>query len=245
MTTSSDPTERLPDLLDRLYDLHERAGDPYLELWPGSDAIGVLQYTRIHHNVLNPDQRREQIRLRLKVERLLYRLIDMEQLGTLDQARQPGARGGEHLMTLAALAEVLGLATPAAVSNRRDRLRAALHNLPRTPRHGQRLLADQEAETRRNLAKVEQARRHHARVREAAQDLLDVFHDLTLTEEAQDWLHDLSLLMEEDVLRPDQMPSLAAYLSLTLAELDHDSARTPAAADAIVRARAALAYRDR
>ncbi|WP_435113563.1 hypothetical protein [Nocardiopsis synnemataformans] len=249
MTTSPAPTERLSDLLGSLYHLHERAGDPHLELWPGEDAIGVLQYTRTRHNALPPSQsspaRGEQVRLRLKVVRLLYNLIDAEQLGALDHARPPGARRGEHLLALADLAEVLRLATPAAVSNRRDRLRAAQHNLPRTPRHGRQLFAEQEAQTRRNLAKVEQAQRHHPRVRAAAQALLEVRQDLVLTEDAQDWLHDLGLLLEEDVLRPDQMPSMAAYLSLALAELDQEAARSSVAADALSRAREALSYRDR
>jgi hypothetical protein len=149
MAPDVEPAERLSDLLARLYHLHEHAQDPHLELWPDGDAIGVLAYTRAHHSALPPEQvspaRREQIRLRLKVTELLGRLIDTEQLGALDQARPPGARRGEHLLTLADLAKVLGLSTPGAVSHRRDRLYAARHHRPRTPWHGRQLMAKREA----------------------------------------------------------------------------------------------------
>ncbi|OOC52431.1 MULTISPECIES: hypothetical protein [Nocardiopsis] len=247
MAPDREPTERLSDLLARLYQLHERAGDPYLELWP-EDAIGVLQYTRTHHNALPPAQaspaRREQVELRLKLVRLLYSLIDTEQLGALDQARPPGGRRGRHLLTLAGVAKVLGLDTPGAVNHRRDRLYAARHQRPRTPWHGRQLMAEREAQTRRRVVEVERARRHHRQVSAAAHGLLEVVHDLVLTEDAQDWLHGLSQLLEEDSLQPDGMSSMAAHLSLALAALGEDAARSPAAADALVCAREALSYRD-
>ncbi|QKW32501.1 hypothetical protein HUT17_05050 (plasmid) [Nocardiopsis flavescens] len=249
MALSGEPAQPLPDLLDRLYQLHEHAKDPHLELWPDGDAIGVLQYTRTHHNALPLPQtstaRREQLLLRLKVTALLQDLLDAEQLGALDQARPPGARRGAHLVSLADLAAVLGLTTPGGVSHRRDRLRAARHDRPRTPQHGRGVLAEREARTRRRLVEVEQAQRHHSQVRTAAQRLLEVEADLGLTEDAQDWLHDLRLLLQERVLRPDQMASMAAYLSLVLAELGQNAARSPEAAAAVMGARDALSYRDR
>ncbi|MFE3455959.1 hypothetical protein ACFXKD_00320 [Nocardiopsis aegyptia] len=247
MAPDREPTERLTDLLARLYQLHERAADPYLELWP-DDAIGVLQHTRTHHNALPPapsQARREQVELRLKLVRLLYSLVDSEQLGALDQARPPGARRSENLLTLARVAEVLGLDTPGAVSYRRDRLYAARHNRPRTPWHGRQVMAEREARTRRRMVEVERAQRHHRRVRAAAHGLLEVVQDLALTEDAQDWLHGLSQLLQEDSLQPDGMSSMAAHLSLVLAELGEDAARSPAAAGALMRAREALAYRER
>ncbi|WP_433259194.1 hypothetical protein ACQPYK_49410 (plasmid) [Streptosporangium sp. CA-135522] len=201
--------------------MHVDADDQSLALWPDDrDFIGALVYARTHHRAMPPatyenKRRGEHAGLRLTLIRNLRELLDREELAALQDARSGG-------LTWQAIAVLLGVEYPGSASNRFDRLRAAAADPDgkRTPAAGRKLVAQEQAVAdRERRTALAVARRHH-QVRAIAAALLRQVNDLTLNEDAEEWLKSAGEILEEVTPTPTQQQSLAAYISLAVTEIN-------------------------
>ncbi|MEU9700191.1 hypothetical protein [Streptomyces sp. NPDC047981] len=210
----------LRKLRQQLYQMHVDADDQSLALWPDDrDSIGILSYTRTHHRALpsatfENKRRGEQAGLRLTLIRHLREALDREELAALEDARSGG-------LTWQAVADLIGVEYPGSASNRLDRLRAsaAAPDGRRTPAAGRKAVAEEAAAAdRERRAQLAVARRFNE-VRGVASNLLRQIDDLTLNEDAEEWLAAAQEILEEESPTPTAQQGLIAYISLAATEI--------------------------
>ncbi|MFS0691683.1 hypothetical protein [Streptomyces nitrosporeus] len=203
---------------------HRQAGDRDLELFPApEDIFGVLVYLREREEVMErPVHRLESLRKRTKEEeqqladarvalrennldrlrliRRLRELVDVQEVAVLEACFRNGLKGRE-------MGVILGIESRGGAALRLQRLRLAIQTKweLRTPRLAKARAAQEAEETRRVTS-------GHARVRQAALNLLSVRSSFLEVEDLDEWWDDLAWHLDGNDETPSEQASTAAHL---------------------------------
>ncbi|MGW7319215.1 hypothetical protein [Streptomyces sp. NPDC054865] len=241
-------------VVERVRKRLQKAGDRDLELFPApEDVFGVLVYLGEREDALvRPVQRLKALKKRTKEEqghledaraalrennldrlhliRHLRQLVDIQEVAVLEASFRSGLTGRE-------MGVVLGIESRGGAALRLKRLRLAIQSKweIRTPRLAKARAAQEAEETRRVSS-------GHARVREAALDLLSVRSSFLEVEDLDDWWDDLAWHLDGNDETPAEQASTAAHLRQVVRDI-----RTQAALDGVPPAseELALGYLDR
>jgi hypothetical protein len=226
---------------------HQRAGDRDLELFPApEDVFGVLAYLRDREEVLErPVHRLEALRQRTKEEerqladaraalrennldrllliRRLRELVDVQEVAVLEACFRSGLKGRE-------MGVILGIESRGGAALRLQRLRLAIQSKweLRTPRLAKARAAQEAEETRRvSLG--------HARVRQAALNLLSVRPSFLEVEDLDEWWDDLAWYLDGNDETPSEQVSTAVHLRQVVRDIRTQAAleRVPPASDEV------------
>ncbi|MFF3734071.1 hypothetical protein ACFYXM_28135 [Streptomyces sp. NPDC002476] len=211
-------------VVERVRKRHQRAGDRDLELFPApEDIFGVLVYLREREEVLErPVHRLEALKRRDKEEeqklaearaalqennldrlrliRRLRELVDIQEVAVLEACYSSGLKGRE-------MGVVLGIESRGGAALRLQRLRLAIKSKweLRTPRLA-KVRAEQEAEETRRVTSG------HARVRQAALNLLSVRSSFLDVEDLDEWWDDLAWHLDGNDETPSEQAGTVAHL---------------------------------
>ncbi|MGW0673160.1 hypothetical protein [Streptomyces sp. NPDC002746] len=226
---------------------HRQAGDRDLELFPApEDIFGVLVYLRERKEVLErPVRRLESLRNctketeqqladaradlrennldRLRLIRRLRELVDVQEVAVLEACFQAGLKGRE-------MGVILGIESRGGAALRLQRLRLAIKSKweLRTPRLAKARAAQEAEETRRVTS-------GHARIRQAALNLLSVRPLFLEVEDLDEWWDDLAWYLDGNDETPSEQASTAAHLRQVVRDIRAQSVleRVPPASDEV------------
>jgi hypothetical protein len=210
---------------------HQRAGDQDLELFPApEDLFGVLLYLREREQVLErPVHRLDALRKRTKEEERLFtearaalqennldrlrlvrrlrELVDIQEAAVLEACFRSGLKGRE-------MGVILGIESRGGAMLRLQRLRLAIQSKweLRTPRLAKERAAREAEEVRRVAS-------GHARVRQAALNLLSVRSSFLEVEDLDEWWDDLAWHLDGNDETPSEQASTAAHLRQVIRDI--------------------------
>ncbi|WP_199552656.1 hypothetical protein [Streptomyces sp. N35] len=221
-------TPRLQRLMERFAQRHTTADNPRRDEFPDIQAPGaelaVVVFARTHKRALPRLARRAEAIDRLVLVQQLRRILDEEELAALQDGNAAGARWRQ-------LGDPLGIRTKNGTVQRMQRLRVAVELGPSALREPAVLRAHERGETGDDASRSRWIGVHHLRVREAAADLLHHRASLATDEVADDWLDDMSDLLERAV-EPSVEASLITHLRFALEEVDRVAAENGVSASA-------------
>ncbi|MGW0738008.1 hypothetical protein [Streptomyces sp. NPDC002851] len=203
----------VPEVVAALYQLHDRADDPYKDRFPApEDIVGVLTYTARHVSALrDPEARAESTRLRLLLVRQLRQALDSHELKAIRDGREVKV-GKRQVLSWATLAPMMGVDSRNGALLRAQRLEAAAELEP-----GERRTPEALRQRRREAQRV--AERHEELVR-ALMRLLRARTALLTDPDIDEDLDDIAGLLGVRKPTARQRASLAARTRLVLREVE-------------------------